>query len=257
MPSPAPDTCWLYLIRHGATENNLARPPRLQGCGINGGLSEAGRRQAEKTGRFLAELPVAAVYTSPLARARETAEAIAKPHQLEVETIADITEADVGDWEGHSWEEIEQTDTDAYRAFMTDASVHPYLGGENMQSVYDRSAPCFEKLMAENLGRTIVVVAHNVVNRVYLATLLGLPIARYRSVPQDNCGVNLLRYRNGRARVVSVNGLFHLSGDRDSRTRFGTHNSSPPVAAGGIDVSNPSTLIPQPSSLISYSPAPQ
>jgi broad specificity phosphatase PhoE len=210
-PCPAPDTCWLYLVRHGATENNRADPPRLQGRRTDPPLSDEGREQARRTGEFLAGCALDAVYSSPLLRARQTARAIAAPHGLAAQIVDDLIEVDVGMWEGRSWEEIQKSDAEAYRAFMTDATVNPYLGGENLQTVLARAGPALEKLMQENLGRLIAVVAHNVVNRAYLAQLMGMPLARYRSIPQDNCGVTLLRYRKARAKAVTINGVFHLS----------------------------------------------
>ena len=57
-PCPAPDVCWLYLVRHGATANNRARPPRLQGRRTDPELSEEGHRQARQTGRALADVTV-------------------------------------------------------------------------------------------------------------------------------------------------------------------------------------------------------
>ena len=209
-PCPAPDTCWLYLVRHGATANNRADPPRLQGRRTDPPLSDEGREQARQTGQFLAACGLDAVYSSPLLRARQTAQAIAKPHGLTAQIVDDLIEVDVGVWEGRSWEEIEKTDAEAYQAFMTDASVNPYLGGENLQTVLARAAPALEKLMQENLGRSIAVVAHNVVNRSYLTQLIGMPLPRYRSIPQDNCGVTLLRYHKARAKAVTINGVFHL-----------------------------------------------
>ena len=74
MPTP----CTLYLVRHGATDNNLHNPPRLQGQRVDLGLSAAGKAQAEQTARFLATRPLAAVFSSPMLRARQTAEAIAR-----------------------------------------------------------------------------------------------------------------------------------------------------------------------------------
>ena len=59
-------------------------------------------------------------------------------------------------------------------------------------------------------SRLITIVAHNVVNRAYLAQLMGMPLARYRSIPQDNCGVTLVRYRKARVKAVTINGVFHL-----------------------------------------------
>jgi broad specificity phosphatase PhoE len=209
-PSPTPDICWLYLVRHGATDNNRADPPRLQGRRTDPALSDEGFEQARQTGRFLADSPVEAVYSSPLLRARQTAEVIAEPHGLGVQIVDDLTEVDVGDWEGRSWDEIQQADPEAYQAFMTDATVNPYLGGENLQTVLDRAVPALERLMETAVGRLIVAVAHNVVNRAYLAHVLGMPVARYRSIPQDNCGLNLLRFCRNRVKAVTINGVFHL-----------------------------------------------
>lgn len=209
-PSPAPDTCWLYLIRHAATDNNRVRPPRLQGRRTNPALSHEGHQQARETAAALAGEPLAAVYSSPLLRSRQTAEAIAAPHHLAVETVDELIEVDVGQWEGRSWEDVEREHPEAYRLFMTDAGVHPYLGGENLGIVQARVIPAMERLMADHLGCVIVAVAHNCVNRAYLASLLNLPLAKYRSVPQDNCGLNLLRYRGGKAKLVSLNWVAHL-----------------------------------------------
>jgi broad specificity phosphatase PhoE len=209
-PSPAPDTCWLYLLRHATTANNQARPPRLQGRRADPSLSPEGYQQARRTGQALADQPLSAVYSSPLLRARQTAEAIAAPHALSVELVQDLIEVDVGQWEGRSWDEIEKTDPEAYRLFTTDAGVHPYLGGENLGTVQARVIPALRQLMAHNLGRLVLAVGHNCVNRVYLAHLLGMPLAHYRSVPQDNCGLNLVRYRHGRVKLVTLNAVYHL-----------------------------------------------
>ncbi|MHB8900181.1 MAG: histidine phosphatase family protein [Thermoguttaceae bacterium] len=216
LPSPAPDTCWLYLVRHGETDNNRARPPRLQGRRSDEALSENGRRQAEQTGRLLSGAELSGVYSSPLLRARQTAEAIARPHRLKVVLLDELVEADVGAWEGRNWAEIERSHPHAYRAFMENAADNPYLGGETIRAVVQRSAPVLERLLAENVGRSIAVVAHNAVNRAWLTRLLGLPTAQYRSVPQDNCGVSLIRYRNGKAKAVTVNGVFHLETNGNS-----------------------------------------
>jgi len=200
----------LYLIRHGATDNNEASPPRLQGRRTDPGLSKAGFEQAARTARWLAEQGVDAVYSSPLLRARQTAEQIAKLRGLTVQLVDDLIEIDVGCWEGLAWEEIEQRDPEAYRLFMTDASVHPYLDGENLGTVLSRTIPAMARLMAANLGRRVAVVAHNVVNRAYLAHLLDLPLRNYRSIPQDNCGVNVICCEQGTAELVTINAVWHL-----------------------------------------------
>ncbi|GAB6165548.1 alpha-ribazole phosphatase [Thermostilla marina] len=200
----------MLLVRHAATANNRAKPPRLQGRRTDPALSLEGQEQASRTGRFLESLPISQVFSSPLLRARQTAEAIAGPHDLPVEVVPAITEVDVGIWEGMSWEDVEAQYPEAYRAFMSNAAEHPYLEGETMASVRERVVPAFSALAEQHRGKCIVVVAHNVVNRVYLAHLLDIPIYRYRTIPQDNCGINILRAREDRIRPVTINAVFHL-----------------------------------------------
>lgn len=202
----------MYLLRHGATDNNTARPPRLQGCGVDASLSADGRRQAERTREFFARKPLSGVISSPLRRARETAELIAEPHGLEVRLIEALREADVGLWEGRSWDQIEREDPEAYRLFRHDPGVHPYPGGENLMQVRQRVTPAFEQLVSGFLGREIVVVTHNVVNRAFLAGLLGLPLSQAPKLSQDNCGINVVLWRDGQFKLRTWNSSLHLEG---------------------------------------------
>ena len=208
-PTTSPDACILFLIRHGATDNNTANPPLLQGR-ANVPLSVAGYQQAERTGALLAARSITRVFSSPLVRARQTAEVIAGPHQLEVEVVDAIQEIDVGDWEGRSWKEIAVSEPEPYQRFMANPAEHGYSGGENVTELDHRVRPAMENLLAANLGGQIVVVGHNLVNRVFLARLLGLPLAQARIVNQDNCGVSVARYRDGEIKLLSMNSVFHL-----------------------------------------------
>lgn len=209
-PSPAPDTCVLYLLRHGATDNNLMKPPKLQGRGIDLPLSAEGRRQAECAAKALAGQTIAAVYSSTLARAKETATIVGLPHRHEVVTNELIVEVDVGRWEMRSWVDIEVEEPEAYRLFQEDPGTHGYAGGENLRQVYDRVAPVFESLMQAHLGEQIVIVGHNVVNRAYLAGVLELPMSRARHIHQENCGLNVLEYQAGKTKLVTLNAVAHL-----------------------------------------------
>jgi broad specificity phosphatase PhoE len=200
----------MFLVRHAATANNVARPPRIQGRGHDDGLSEEGREQAHRTAGFLADQPITHAFCSPLLRAVQTASIIATPHGLEPIHVAPLHEVDVGRWEGRSWVDIEREEPEAYQRFVTDPSQHGYAGGENLGQVRDRVMPAIEQLLATHLGQIILVVGHNVVNRVLLATLLQIPLARARGVDQDNCGVNVIRYRHAQMKVLTVNAAFHL-----------------------------------------------
>lgn len=204
------NTCIAFLVRHAATINNVARPPRIQGRSDNMGLSKEGQVQAEATARFLAPQPIAKVFSSPLLRATETASIIAQPHALPTTSVAPLHEVDVGRWEGCSWDEIERDEPQLYQLFMTNPATHGYAGGENLTQVQERVQPALQQLFQQNLGSVILVVGHNVVNRVLLASLLHVPVARARGIDQDNCGVNVIRYRDGKTKVLTTNAAFHL-----------------------------------------------
>jgi broad specificity phosphatase PhoE len=210
LPSPAPDTCWLYLVRHGATTHNLSQPPILQGRTVDLSLSDVGRSQAEATAEFLQGAQLSAVYCSELRRARKTAELIAAPHGLAIDCRYELSEVDVGRWENRSWGEIERMEPEAYRLFHQDAGTHGYGGGENLSQVLERVRPVFDEILTENLGRSVAVVGHNVVNRTWLAHILGMPLSNARRMLQDNCCLNVVRYCRGEAVVWTLNSTFHL-----------------------------------------------
>jgi broad specificity phosphatase PhoE len=207
---PCPDSTLLLLIRHGATDCNQARPPRLQGRGINLGLSIDGQRQVDLTASFLKQSQLDAIYSSPLRRAWETAEAISRLQNLSIERVDELVEVDVGRWENCSWEEIARDDAEAYKQFLDDCGVFGYAGGENMRHVQERITPVITRLLEQNLGRRIAVICHSVANRAYLAGLLGAPLARCRNLPQDNCCLNVITYHDGLTELKTLNSVFHL-----------------------------------------------
>lgn len=209
---PPSDTTYLFLVRHGATDANLQQPYILQGQGINGPLSKLGVRQAAACSALLSEFPLSQVYASPMLRAQESAAAIAKPHQLPVQTAGDINECDVGRWEGMDWGSIERDFAEAYAYFRENPAKHGYLEGESYGDVAARVTPVLNGLLEKHRGESIVVVAHNVVNRVYLATLLGVPLELAPTIRQANCGVNIIRHNPQETVVTTMNAAFHLDG---------------------------------------------
>ncbi|MEX1222943.1 MAG: histidine phosphatase family protein [Pirellulales bacterium] len=202
------ETCFLYLARHGETANNHAG--RLQGQQGHHGLSETGVEQARRLGELLQARPIAAVYSSPLRRAMQTAEIVAAAYGYEVRPVPALMEVNVGRWEGRSWAEISASEPAAYAAFMDNPAESPYDGGETFTDVVDRVKPAMDTLFRAHLGEAIVVVAHSVVNRTYLASALGMPLRRADQLTHHNCAVSVLRQRHGKVQVVAMNSGFHL-----------------------------------------------
>jgi broad specificity phosphatase PhoE len=202
----------LYLIRHGATEANLAQPARIQGRRHNPPLARLGVRQAEATRDFLADYRLDRCYCSPLLRAVQTAAIIAAPHGLSPQPLEALTECDVGRWEGLDWPTIRSLDADGFQRFHADPAQFGYPGGESLAAVHDRVTPCLEALLRRHAGETILVVAHHAVNRTYLAGLLGLGPARARQVALDNCGISVVVRDQDTTRLTTLNAAFHLPG---------------------------------------------
>jgi broad specificity phosphatase PhoE len=202
----------LYLLRHGATEANLAQPPRLQGRRYNPPLARLGVRQAEATRDFLAPLAIDHCYCSPLLRAEQTATIIAAPHGLAPEPLDALTECDVGRWEDRDWQTIRYLDAQAYQHFMANPALHGYPGGESFADAHRRAAAALEDLLTRHAGAGLLVVAHHVINRTYLAGLLGLPVEQARQIKLDNCGISVVIREGEHTTVSTVNAAFHLRG---------------------------------------------
>lgn len=200
----------LYLVRHGSTPANEHKPRILQGSGVNTGLSELGQRQAQCVAGWFRDMPIDAIYCSPLQRAIETATAISQSINQPLRVLDGVQEVNVGIWERHTWDTIREQFPVEYDLFHSDCGRHGYLGGESYSDVQRRIVPVFKSLLDQHVGESIVVVAHSVVNLVYLCTLLNLEMKQARGLPQDNCAVNVIRTIDGQPKVVTLNLVNHL-----------------------------------------------
>jgi broad specificity phosphatase PhoE len=126
----------ILLARHGETDDNLP-PIRIMGH-RDTELNETGRAQARELAARVAGEGLAAVYSSQLSRARETAAIVAA--ELGLEPIADprFAETDRGEWEGRTWEEVREHSPDEFRAWREDPVRFRFPGGESLQEQMDR-----------------------------------------------------------------------------------------------------------------------
>jgi len=208
--APPADMTRLFLVRHGSTEANERLPFVLQGCELNGPLTETGQRQAANLARGLRDFDIHAIYSSPLLRARQTAAAVAEGRKLEVIPVQDLRECSVGKWEGMAWDVIKSTQREAHDHFFADPVNTPHPGGESYRDVLNRAATSINDILAKHLGQNVVIVAHNMVNRVYLAEHVGIELKHARKLRQANCCINLLHHRAGKTELVSLNSVLHL-----------------------------------------------
>jgi broad specificity phosphatase PhoE len=198
----------MLLVRHGQTALSAAR--RYSGRG-NPPLTELGLAQASAIAdRLAATADIAAVLTSPLGRARQTADAISKATNAPVTELADLTETDFGAWEGMTFAEAAARDPEAHRAWLTDPS-RPAPGGESFDAVHHRVARAAERIAADHGGSTVVVVSHV----TPIKTLLRIALAAGPSVlfrlHLDLASLSMVEfYPDGNASVRLVNDVSHL-----------------------------------------------
>ena len=145
------------LLRHGQTELSTQR--RYSGRG-NPALTDVGRRQADAAAQYLAARGgIAAVITSPLQRAYDTAAGAAKALGLDVTVDDDLIETDFGCWEGLTFGEAAERDPELHRLWLRNTSVTP-PEGESFDRVADRVRRARARIIAEHGGETVLVVSH-------------------------------------------------------------------------------------------------
>jgi len=206
-PRTADDPSRLYLIRHGETDFNVEG--RYQGQ-IDSTLSQRGRAQTECLAEALARVPFRAIYSSPLSRSLETAQAIAARHALAVVPLDGLREVGMGEWEGLTEDEITARFGPVLTARRKDPEYVTPGGGESLGALQARGLATIRGLVARHPCEAIAVVAHGGLNKAILLGILGAPFSRYWAIRQDNGAINVLEFDDRGARVRLLNETAHL-----------------------------------------------
>jgi broad specificity phosphatase PhoE len=205
----------LFLIRHGETAWNKDEVFRGR---FDVELNERGREQARLTAGVFSGLVIAAVYSSPLNRAYDTASEIARPHGLPVVIDPALTDIDFGSWQGLSHHQVMQQCPGVYRLWSVAPHKVRFEGGESLDDVRNRALQTIRQLSGRYAGQNVVVVSHRVVNKVLLCAMLGLDNSHFWSLHQDTCAINvvehdhqhgyIIRHLNDTGHIQSLAGLY-------------------------------------------------
>ncbi|MGW5309781.1 bifunctional RNase H/acid phosphatase [Nocardia thailandica] len=198
----------LLLLRHGQTELSVER--RYSGRG-NPPLTELGRAQAANAARRLAaEGGIAAIVTSPLGRARDTAEAAGAALGLPVRVSDGLIETDFGEWEGLTFAEAAARDPRLHRAWLGDAAV-PAPGGESFDEVRARVDGVRRELVDAHPGETVLVVSHVTPIKTLLQLALGVGSSLLYRLHLDLASLSIAEfYPDGGSSVRLVNDTSYL-----------------------------------------------
>jgi broad specificity phosphatase PhoE len=198
----------LILIRHGETEWNETK--RFQGIS-DIPLSSKGAAQALSLARSLASEPLAAIYTSPLSRARQTAECLARYHSCPLRVVEDFKELNQGQLEGLTGEDLRRDFPGFISKWMEDPGETVLPGGESLGDLQRRAWEAAENLVRRHPEETVAVVAHSFVILAVLCRALELPLKAFRRFRQDPTGKNILEFSERGAALRCLNDTCHLS----------------------------------------------
>ena len=189
----------LLLVRHALCDPvGKAVAGRAPGVLLN----ETGRAQAERLSERLAGLPIEALYSSPLERARETARPIAERLGLEVRLAPELLELDFGEWTGLTFEEVRASA--AWQQFNSFRSCTRIPGGELMLEVQARAVAALERLRERHAG-WVVAVSHGDVIRAAIAHYVGIPLDLVQRLEVGPASVSALSFDAGGVRILRLN----------------------------------------------------
>lgn len=208
-------TTRVVIVRHGQSSYNALK--MIQGRCDESVLTEQGRADALKVGQALSKLNFNAFYASPLQRAKLTAETIQNclnnpptlvPHDL-------LMEIDLPLWEKLKKEDVQTKFAEDYRCWKDTPHQFKMLlstteGDKEhfpVLALYQQAQQFWQEIITKHQGGTILIVAHNGINRCLIMSALGIPPERYHSIQQTNCNINVLNFTGGFGEAVQLESL--------------------------------------------------
>ena len=183
----------IYLVRHGRTAWNKSKVFRGR---KDVPLDDQGRREAACVAETLSDVAPPCIYTSPLSRARETAQIIATPRGIEVRSDDAFVDIDFGAWTERSESEVREESADQYKLWQDSPHLLRFPGGEGLDDVRRRAVPRLDELAEAHREDDVAIVSHRVVLKVLLCAV-------------DTGGICVLEW-NGDVRLLIENDTGHL-----------------------------------------------
>lgn len=199
----------LYCVRHGESDYNAQG--RIQGQSDVPVLSELGQRQSEAVAAALAGLPIEAIYASPLRRAVQTAEAIARVLHVPIRTDPRLREIHVGVFQDRLRSDLEKNHAEALAEWLSGAPDFVIPGGESRSQLARRGREALEAILRAGLAQA-VVVAHGGVLVSTIKSLLGIPLQDPPLALENGSITTLAADGDGRVELLALNQVDHLAG---------------------------------------------
>jgi probable phosphomutase (TIGR03848 family) len=193
----------LLLIRHG--ENEYVKTGKAAGRLPNVHLNERGQQQAQDLADALKDVPIKAIYSSPLERAIETATPIANARKLEVQIEADLLESDIGKWQGKSWKVLRLTKV--WKIVEHAPSRFRFPEGESFPEMQTRVVSTLERIIQNHKkpNEIVACVFHADPIKLAVSHFLGLPLDHFQRLSCDTGSLTILHVSEAGANLVKLN----------------------------------------------------
>jgi len=201
----------ILLVRHGLTDWNYTH--RFQGR-TDVPLNEAGLLQAEKTARRIESWPVDAVYSSPLTRARQTADIVTARLNKPTTIIDDLIEVCFGSWEGLYFKEKMEKKDETLMKWLADPFFNAPPGAEEWDSIKLRAERAVNSVL-DSEHKHIVIVSHGGIIRALLVMFLGLDPHTVWKIRSSNCSLTGIEIKEYETSLAFANDDLHLKDTRE------------------------------------------
>jgi broad specificity phosphatase PhoE len=196
----------LILARHGETVWNVEKIYRGR-TDVN--LDEVGIKQAELLGKYLSNRELEAIYSSPLKRAIDTADIIARYQKIGVHIAEGLIDFDYGEWQSLPEQEAKRLYPTLHKEWHNSPHKVRMPGGESLEDVKSRAIEVVNDVLSKYQG-SVVLVSHRVVNKVLICSLLGLENWHFWNIKQDIGGTTIFNYVDGRFVLTRHNDTSYL-----------------------------------------------
>lgn len=250
----------IILVRHGRSTYN--DQGRYQGSSNDAVLTEQGTATAQQVGQYLRHVPIQAVYSSPLRRVTQTANAILRELSTGLGSIvidSNLREIDLHHWEGLSYQTVREQFAEDYRCWQerphefalmrsqasSQASGSAIAVAEEpyypVQALYQRVRQFWQMLLLKHMDQTVLVVSHGGTNHALLSTALDLAPQHHHRLQQSNCGVSIVEFTRQRSQLCQLNSTTPL-GETLPKLKAGKQGLRLLLVAEEALAANPRTL---------------
>ncbi|NJL65531.1 MAG: histidine phosphatase family protein [Methylacidiphilales bacterium] len=204
----------IIFLRHGQSTYNEQK--LYQGCCDESLLNQKGRIQADRSGKFLSNIPIDAIYVSPLQRTQETAQQILKiintttNYTPKLKLDQNLKEIDLPGWQGLSFKYVRENLAEDYRVWeekphefimetvTLSGSILAKTPTKPVLELYKKAEQFWQNILPNHPNETILIVSHGGTIRALIGTALGINSSQFHTFQQSNCGISILNFQNSK-----------------------------------------------------------